>query len=180
VSKEPRAKRFGKYIRSARQDLGASVRTAAARIGLSYGHLAKLERGEIAKPPTTYILSMMAGLYDKPLDEMMEEAGVRLELVEPSAVSGEEQFKRLMLSREFGPAEMKEEYLAHFPLLHRALIQELVSNVQRHTEARVRWQLLGDSDPGCPQPVSMNTYAEVIGAGTSREVAADDWKGAKG
>ncbi len=177
MPRKTRAERFGEYIRDARNDLGASVRTAAAKIGLSYGHLAKLERGEIAKPPNTHTLSLMAGLYRKPIEEVMEMAGVRLEMVQPEATTGEEQFKRLMMSAEFGPSTMKEEYLAHFPLLHRALIQEIAANVERHTAARIRLQLQEEGESSHPNPISERTYAEVIGAATMKEVVDGDWKG---
>jgi transcriptional regulator with XRE-family HTH domain len=175
-TEETRAEKFGRYIREAREAIGATVRTAAPKVGVSYGHLAKLERGEILKPPSLHVLSLMAALYGKPVEEMMDRAGVRFSWIEPQTASGEEQFKRLMLSAEFGPPTMKEEYLLHFPALHRALIQQLVFAVESHTERRVRWDLRGDEEAPCTPPVSMLTYAEIIGAGTTKVVIDDDWE----
>jgi len=161
---EERTPEFGDYLREAREAIGATVRTAAAQVGLSFGHLAKLERSEVTSPPSIHTLARMAALYGKTDEEMMSRAGVRPVDPVKEATGEVEAFRRLMLSVEFGPVTMKEEYLSHFPALHRVLIQQIVAATERHTEARVRWELRGDGDAPCPPPLSMRTLAEVIGA----------------
>ena len=185
-AKTERAETFGEYIKGLRDASGASLRTVAAQVGMSFPHLGRLERGEVKKPPSIHVLTRMAAVYEQPLDEVLIRAGVQIDLVPPEEFStGEEQFRRLMLSAEFIPHGMKPDYLAHFPLLHRLLIQQLVSNVERHTERRVRWELRGDDgdDDGddeaelAEKPASMRTYGEVIGAATIKTRVDDDWKG---
>jgi len=174
-----RASEFGSYLAEARKAVGASVRTAAAQVGLSYGHLAKIERGEVRRPPSLHVLSRIAGAYRKPLDEVLDRAGVTLETTRPEDApeTGSEQFERLMLSPEYIPETMRREYLQHFPLLHRLLIRDLVAKVERHTVARVRWELReDDDDQPCPPRVSTRSYAEIIGAATVKERVNPDWK----
>ena len=178
-STHSRAAGFGNYLADARKAVGASVRTAAAQVGLSYGHLAKIERGEVRRPPSIHVLTRIAGVYRKPFDEALDRAGVALETIRPEDApeTGSEQFERLMLSPEFIPETLQPEYLQHFPLLHRLLIRDLVAQVERHTEARVRWELREDDDEQpCPAPISMRTFAEVIGAATVKTVVDPDWK----
>mgnify|MGYP002633625278 CR=1 FL=1 len=178
VNTTPRSEAFGAYIKGLRDAEGGSLRSVAARLGISFPHLGRMERGGVQKPPSIHVLTRMASVYDAPLEELMERAGVRIDLGRPEQLpTGEEQFKRLMLAAEFIPAGMKMEYLPHFPLLHRALIQRLVANAVRHTERRVRWELRReDDDEFCPEPESMRTFAEIIGAATIAEVADPDWK----
>lgn len=182
MTAETRSRRaidFGEYIREARESAGASVRTAAAEVGLSYGHLAKVERGEVSRPPSIHVLARMAGVYRKPAEEVLDRAGVRLEALPPdlAVASGSEQFERLITSPEFIPESFRPEYLAHIPDLHRLVIRDLVAKVESHTEKRVRWELRqDDAEQPCPSPVSMRTYAEIIGAATIKERINPDWK----
>ncbi len=178
VKTTPRSEAFGAYMKGLRDQSGGSLRSVAARLGISFPHLGRMERGEVQQPPTIHVLTRMASVYDTPLEELMERAGVHVDLGRPEQLpTGEEQFKRLMLAAEFIPPGMKMEYLPHFPLLHRALIQQLAANIERHTERRVRWELRGeDEDEPCPEPESMRTFAEIIGAATITEHADPDWK----
>ena len=114
-TKSERAKNFGKYLKSLRQESGGSVRTAATQVGLSFSHLARLERGEVGRPPPLRVLARVAALYEKPLEEVLERAGVEVNLESPDSVpSGEEQFSLLMLSAEFQPPSMEAAHLQHF------------------------------------------------------------------
>lgn len=183
--KTERAETFGEYIKGLREATGASLRTVAAQVGVSFPHLGRLERGEVKKPPSIHVLTRMAAVYEQPLDEVLTRAGVQMDLVLPEDFpTGEEQFRRLMLAAEFIPHGMKPDYLAHFPPLHRLLIQQLVSNVERHTERRVRWELsdaeADDADGELAEkPASMRTYGEVIGAATMKTKVDPAWKGEK-
>ena len=160
-----RAEDFGKYIKALRDASGGSLRSIAPRLGLSFPHLGRMERGKVKKRPSIHFLTRMASVYDAPLEGLLEQAGIRGDLGRAGRLpTGEEQFKRLMLAAEFIPPGMNMEHLLHFPLLHRVLIQQLAANVERHTERRVRWELSGEAaDAPCPGPESMRTFAEIIG-----------------
>ena len=160
-----RAEAFGKYIKALRDASGGSLRSIAPRLGISFPHLGRMEGGQVQKPPSIHVLTRMASVYDAPLEDLMEQAGVCCDLGRPEQLpTAEEQFKRLMLAAEFIPPGMNMEHLLHFPLLHRVLIQQLAANVERHTERRVRWELSGEAaDAPCPGPESMRTFAEIIG-----------------
>ena len=173
-----RAESFGAYVKSLRRSSGASLRTVAGQVGLSFPHLGRIERGEVGQPPSVHVLTKMADVYRADLLELMERAGVRYELNRPPRYpDAKEQFERLMLCPEFITPEMKPEYLSHFPQLHRGLIRDLAAAVERHTEKRVRWELRkGDDEEPCPAPVSMRTFGEIIGAATANVVINPDWK----
>ena len=161
----PRAEAFGKHIKALRDASGGSLRSIAPRLGISFPHLGRIERGEVKKPPSIQVLTRMASVYDAPLDGLLEQAGVRHDPGRAEQLpTVEEQFERLMLAAEFKPQGMSTEHLPHFPLLHRVLIQQLAANIERHTERRVRWELSGDAadEPG-PEPETLRTLAEIIG-----------------
>jgi len=166
-----RAEAFGKYIKALRDASGGSLRSVAPRLGISFPHLGRMERGQVKKRPSIHFLTRMASVYDVPLEGLLEQAGIRGDLVRAERLpSDEEQFKRLMLAAEFIPPGMSMEHLPHFPPLHRVLIQQLAANIERHTERRVRWELRGeDADAPCPGPESMRTFTEIIGIATLNE-----------
>lgn len=165
-----RAEAFGKYIKALRDASGGSLRSIAPRLGISFPHLGRMERGEVKKRPSIHFLIRMASVYDVPVEGLMEQAGIRADLLgrAEQLPTAEEQFEWLMLAPEFIPRGMDTEHLPHFPPLHRVLIQQLAENVERHTERRVRWELRGEADAPCPEPVSMRTLAEIIGVAAVR------------
>lgn len=121
---------FGRLLRAVREAQGRTTRSVAGDVGLSHGHLAKLERAEWKRPPTTELLQRLAATLQLDPREL---AGVgRLELVfrRPSAgpLTAAEQFSRLMLDPDFGPRDWKPAFLDHVPPLHRRMIVELAVN----------------------------------------------------
>jgi transcriptional regulator with XRE-family HTH domain len=171
--KTQRATDFGEYIKGLREATGRPLRAVAPELGLSYPHLGRIERGEMRGPPSTMVLYRIAAVYERPPEEVLERAGVRLEAVRPKEFpSGEEQFKRLMLAPEWKPAGMKEEYLAFIGPALRPLIRDLVAGVERHTVARLQWEQEHEGEEGSP----LRTFAEVIGAATVRTAVDPDWK----
>lgn len=172
-AKSRRAAAFGEYLKGLREAAGRPLRAVAPEVGLSFPHLGRIERGEVRGPPSLLVLSRLAAVYERPVEEVLDRAGVRLQEVLPEEFpSGEEQFRRLMLSPEFKPAGMKEDYLAFIAPALRPLIRELAANVERHTVERLEWEQQHDGDG--PSPV--RTFAEVIGAATIKTVIDPDWK----
>ena len=172
-AKSTRARAFGEYLKGLRDATGRSLREVAPEIGVSFPHLGRIERGEMRGPPSVTVLNQMSAVYGRPLEEVLERAGVRIELVGPEEIpTGEQQFKRLMLSEEFKPSGLTAEHLNFFPPAFRKSILELASNVERHTVRRMEWEQLHEA--GEPSP--MRTFAEVIGAGTAKRVISPDWR----
>lgn len=177
--KSTRAIAFGEYLKELREAAGRPLRAVAPEIGLSFPHLGRIERGEVQSPPSEFVLSRLATLYGRPIEELFERAGLRLEAVRPAQFpTGEEQLKRLMLSPEFKPAGMKEEHLAFIAPAVRRLIMDLVGNVERHTSTRLEWEhRQGEGDQPCAAPISTRTFADIIGAGTVKRIIDPAWKG---
>ena len=170
------ASQFAAYLRELREAAGVPLRTAAAHIGMSFPQLGRIERGEVSRPPSLHVITRIAAFYGRPAKEVMERAGVRLNHITPDEIPrGEEQFARLMLAPEYGKHFMKVEYLPHFPSLHRTLIMRLVSEVERHTRAMTLAEVGGDVGEGSIPPVSMRTFAEIVGAGTTKVEIDPSW-----
>jgi transcriptional regulator with XRE-family HTH domain len=175
-NKSRRAVAFGSYLKELRDASDRPLRAVAPEIGISFPHLGRIERGDVRGPPTLLVLTRIAAVYDRPHDEVFERAGVSIEATRPDEFpSGEEQFHKLLLSPEFKPDGLKSEHIAFFAPVLRIFIRDFAANVERHTEARVRWELQGE-DAGETPPGSTRTYAEVIGAATVKFVVNPDWK----
>jgi len=50
----------GQFLRLLRRDVGLSIREAAARAGVSYGHLSELENDKVCRPGFNVIARLMA------------------------------------------------------------------------------------------------------------------------
>ncbi len=172
--KSKRAISFGQYIKGLRG--GRPLRDVAPQIGLSFPHLGRIERGEVSRPPSLHVLARMATVYAVEPGELMERAGVRVEPERPDHFStAEQQFESLMLCDEFRPDGMRPEYIPFIPPVVRLLIRDLAANIERHTEARVRWELRDDAEAEPPK-APMRTFANIIGAATVKTVLDPDWK----
>ena len=67
---------FGRYLRNLRQRRGLKLTEAAELLGVSFGHLGKLERGEITKRrPSLAFLALVARTYDVPAENVHTKAG---------------------------------------------------------------------------------------------------------
>ena len=178
TAKSRRAAEFGEYLKELREAAGLPLRAVAPQVGVSVPHLGRIERGEVGSPPSDSILTRLASVYGRPVDEVLERAGIRHEAVQPQGrPTGEEQFKRLMLSPEFKPQGLKEEHLAFVGPALRRMVLDLVANVERHTTARLDWERrTSDGEEPVDPPVSTRSYAEVVGAGTVNRIVDPDWK----
>jgi len=129
-------KELGAELRTRREAQGRNLRSVAADVGLSHSHLAKLERGEWKRRPSTDLLVKLAGTLDLEAADLAELAGLEFVLRRPEQwPSAEDQFSRLMLDEHFGPSGWKPAFLEHVPPLHRRLIVELaVTAFQRGAE----------------------------------------------
>lgn len=129
-------KELGAELRTRREAQGRNLRSVAADVGLSHSHLAKLERGEWKRRPSTDLLVKLAGTLDLDDAALAELAGLEFVLRRPDQwPSAEDQFSRLMLDEHFGPSGWKPAFLEHVPPLHRRLIVELaVTAFQRGVE----------------------------------------------
>ena len=173
TEKRQRATAFGDYLKELREATGRSLRAVAPEVGVSFPHLGRIERGEVRGPPPMPVLSRLAAVYGRPVEEVFERAGIQIQPVKPDEFpTGEEQFRRLMISPEFKPAGMKEEHLAYFPPAFRPLLLELAANIERHTVQRLQWEQQHEVGEPCP----LRTFAEVIGAATVKVVVDRSWE----
>lgn len=173
TEKRTRATAFGDYLKQLREATGRSLRAVAPEVGVSFPHLGRIERGEVRGPPPMPVLSRLAAVYGRPVEEVFERAGIQLEPVKPDEFpTGEEQFRRAMLSEDYKPSRLKEEFLAFFPPAFRPLVLEFGANVERRTVERMEW--VNQHEPNEPCPI--RTYAEVIGAATVKVVVDGSWE----
>jgi len=120
----------GGYLRNARQLVGLTVQKAADQLGISQGHLSKIERGLLKKIPRIAILKKAAVLYGIPIEELLNVAGIEpVEIPPNSLLTAAGQFVNLMFHDMFGPPGMKTEYLPHIPQLHRNLSLQMARQV---------------------------------------------------
>ena len=127
---------LGTELRRVREAQGRNLRSVAADVGLSHSHLAKLERGEWKRRPSSDLLVKLAGSLDLDAAALAELAGLEFVVRSPEQwPSAEDQFSRLMLDEHFGPSGWKPAFLEHVPPLHRRLMVELaVTAFQRGVE----------------------------------------------
>ena len=69
-----RGNRFGKLLRRCRVEAGYSLRGFASELGLSPGHLSRVETGHESPPPASRIVQI-ARLLDIDQDELLASAG---------------------------------------------------------------------------------------------------------
>jgi transcriptional regulator with XRE-family HTH domain len=127
---------LGTELRRVREAQGRNLRSVAADVGLSHSHLAKLERGEWKRRPSSDLLVKLAGSLDLDAAALAELAGLEFVIRSPEQwPSAEDQFSRLMLDEHFGPSGWRPAFLEHVPPLHRRLMVELaVAAFQRGVE----------------------------------------------
>ncbi len=127
---------LGTELRRVREAQGRNLRSVAADVGLSHSHLAKLERGEWKRRPSSDLLVKLAGSLDLDAAALAELGGLEFVIRSPEQwPSAEDQFSRLMLDEHFGPSGWRPAFLEHVPPLHRRLMVELaVTAFQRGVE----------------------------------------------
>ena len=67
---------FGPYLRELRVGRGVSLRDAAGRLGVSFAKLQKMETGGRFRIDSAAIFEAVAGLFERPLAEVLASAGV--------------------------------------------------------------------------------------------------------
>jgi transcriptional regulator with XRE-family HTH domain len=93
---------LGEHLKRAREEAGLSLRDVAARSGVSFAHIRRLEQGE--RKPTLEILQKITEALSLNLDEVLTAAGVKMTgaLAEP----------RVYFRRKFGVSEDDAEVMA--------------------------------------------------------------------
>jgi transcriptional regulator with XRE-family HTH domain len=76
--KQTEAQKQGARISTARKLEGLSIRALAERVGISYGYLAKLERGE-KENPSLVVLRKIADALSMDLQDILKGASVKSE-----------------------------------------------------------------------------------------------------
>lgn len=137
-------RRLGRRLRERREQSGLSLREVGDRVGLSHGHVAKLERGELRRPPSHGMLARLSAALDLELDALLEVGSLRVVARTPVVTGDVDQFATLMLAPGYKPHDMRRAFLAHFPPLHRRLIVELAVNAFQRGE---HFGKTGDGDP---------------------------------
>ncbi len=136
---------LGALLRGRRREKGFTLRDVGDRVALSHGHVAKLERGELQRPPDFGMLARVCDVLGLQLEEALTVGHLSLK-TRPTAIprDGGEQFATLMLAPDYKPRDMQRAFLAHFPPLHRRLIVELAVNAFQRGEAFGR---TGEGEP---------------------------------
>ena len=69
-------RQFGEQVRKYRMQADLTLKKAAPRLELSYGQLAKIERGAVGSLPDIGLASRMSSVYDVAFAELLEHAGL--------------------------------------------------------------------------------------------------------
>ncbi len=71
---EKEMQKLGIYLKSLREDLGLTLRTAAKLSSISFAHLSKIERGTVFHTVGIDILMKLSRVYNIPLSYILEES----------------------------------------------------------------------------------------------------------
>jgi len=93
---------LGEYLKQAREETGFSLRDVAARSGVSFAHIRRLEQGE--RKPTLEVLQKVAEALSLDLDEVLSAMGVKMTRTLPEP--------RVYFRRKFGVSEDDAEVMA--------------------------------------------------------------------
>jgi len=93
---------LGEYLKQAREQAGFSLRDVAARSGVSFAHIRRLEQGE--RKPTLEVLQKIAEALSLDLDEVLSTIGVKMTRTLPEP--------RVYFRRKFGVSEDDAEVMA--------------------------------------------------------------------
>jgi transcriptional regulator with XRE-family HTH domain len=161
------AARFGAYIKALREGAGLSLRAAAPRVGLSFPHLGRIERGELRSPPTPELLRRLALGYQCPLRTLVVAVGGSYSLDEGDEYTNlESRFLCLMASAECGFSGFDTVHVGLIGPSLQAQILEFARKIERHTEARLG--VAGEG--GAP----LRSLDEIEGTGGFR-ITFDNW-----
>lgn len=143
---------FAGYLRRIRERARISLRQAAAALGVSYAWLARTETGGYASAPSLARLQDIAELYGVDLREVLQEAGVRVdlpaELVEGPSI--EERFKAMVLHPALRPSLLDEEALAYIPERVKLQWLEFAEKLARCDAPNALIRQILDVEPGAP------------------------------
>jgi transcriptional regulator with XRE-family HTH domain len=90
------------YLKQAREDAGLSLRDLAARSGVSFAHIRRIEQGE--NKPAFEILQKITAALSLDLDEVLSAVGVKMTRTLPEP--------RVYFRRKFGVSEDDAETMA--------------------------------------------------------------------
>ncbi len=127
---------FGPYLRRIRKDRSMTLREASAELGLSFTKLQKMETGGRAKQPTLQLLGRIAALYQRPQEEVLEEAGVTIAMPPDvySDINHESAFAALMLNNSLRPIRMDRAWLDSFSPLQKKQWIEFALRLEEHVQ----------------------------------------------
>ena len=90
------------YLKRAREEAGLSLREVAAKSGVSFAHIRRLEQG--LRKPTVEVLQKVAEALALDLDEVLNAVGVKMTRTLPEP--------RVYFRRKFGVSEDDAEVMA--------------------------------------------------------------------
>ncbi len=117
----PRAE-FAPWLREQRLTHGLTLQSAAARLGVSYTRLHKLETGGRVRAPSLELIAAIARLYGHETDLVLTRAGFRVQL--PAELRDtarcDETFAALVLHPALRPACMDERWVESYSRIQKA------------------------------------------------------------
>lgn len=128
---------FGPWLRGLRETHGLTLRQAAQGIGTSFTRLQKLETGGRARPPTMEMLGRLATLYGIDLEQILAEAGFRMEVPGDlrDALRCDDAFAAVVLHPALRPACMDERWLEAFSRIQKAQWVEFARKLDAHARS---------------------------------------------
>ncbi len=108
---------FSAFLRAAREGAGLSIRQVAPHLGVSAAYISRLETGGYASAPSIERLVKMADLYSIPRQEMLTQAGIRVD-VPPDAMvkdTTEAEFAEMLMDQQLRPTHFAPELLHYVP-----------------------------------------------------------------
>ncbi len=130
-----RSEEFGPYLLKARKEGRLSLRLAAAGIGISHSHLAKLERGQFTRALDPALLQRIADTYRLPFQEVLQKAGYReRDQSEGVREDIDRAFANLFLHPPLRPAKLDQAALSYFSLLAKKQLLEFAQRLERYLD----------------------------------------------
>lgn len=150
---------FGPYLRKLREAHGMSLRDAAARLGLTFSKLQKMERGTRFRIPELAFLFRIATLYAVSTSEVFAEAGIEqrsADIVGETAV--DRSFMALVLHPDLRPLGMDAHWCQSFSHLQKRQIVEFALSAEQAVLGGLSIRTIVEGarvDDAMPEPVVM-------------------------
>ncbi len=123
---------FGAYAKGLREARGLSLRAAAEQLGVTFSYVQRLETGGRAAKPTLPLLERIAVVYGAPMGDVEAMAGVRREpLVDPDQLV-HQQFRALVLHKDWRPTGMTEDWIDSYSVRQKRQIIQMLRQLGEH------------------------------------------------